>query len=234
MSNQMSNAPMMSGGPKSFIQVWMDALTKPNEQNYADMAAAPGASAGKAYLWVFLTSLVSYFIIALVQFAVVGLGGNAHGSRDLTTSLVSLICAIPIGAGFVVLGFMIGTALVQWVAGMFKGAGTFGQLAYVFGAISAPATLVSSLLSIFYAIPFLGLCLWPVSIILGLYVLVLEVIAVKGVNRFGWGEAIGSVLIPGLVLGCLVALCVFVALLALGPAIGNVFSTINQSLQSVP
>ncbi|MBI3738463.1 MAG: YIP1 family protein [Chloroflexi bacterium] len=234
MSNQMSNAPMMSSGPKSFIQVWMDALTKPNEQNYADMAAAPGASAGKAYLWVFLTSLVSYFIIALVQFAVAGLGGNAQGSRDLTTSLVSLICAIPIGAGFVVLGFMIGTALIQWVAGMFKGAGTFGQLAYVFGAISAPVTLVSSVLSLFYAIPFLGLCLWPVSIIPGLYVLVLEVIAVKGVNRFGWGEAIGSVLIPGLVLGCLVALCVFVALMALGPAIGNVFSTINQSLQSVP
>ena len=234
MSNQMSNAPMMVGSPKSFIQVWMDALTKPNEQNYADMASAPGASAGKAYLWVFLTSLVSYFVIVVVQFAVAGLGGNVQGSRDLTTYLVGLICAIPIGAAFIVLAFMIGTALVQWVAGMFKGVGTFGQMAYVFGAISAPVTLISSVLSIPYAIPFLGLCLWPVSIILSLYVLVLEIIAVKGVNRFGWGEAIGSVFIPGLVLGCLVGLCVFVAMIALGPAIGNVFSTINQSLQSVP
>lgn len=234
MSNQMSNAPMMPSGPKSFIQVWMDALTKPNEQNYADIAAAPGASAGKAYLWVFLTSLVSYFVIAIIQFAVTGFGGNTQGSNEFTTSLVGLICVIPIGAAFIVLAFMIGTALVQWIAGMFKGVGTFGQLAYVFGAISAPVTLISSVLSLFYAIPFLGFCLWPVSIILSLYVLVLEIIAVKGVNRFGWGEAIGSVLIPGLVLGCLVGLCVFVALMALGPAIGNVFSTINQSLQSVP
>jgi len=27
--------------------------------------------------------------------------------------------------------------------------------------------------------------------------------AVKGVNRFGWGEAVGSVFIPGLVIGLL-------------------------------
>lgn len=144
--------------------------------------------------------------------------------------LIGLVCGIPIAAGFSVLGFIIGTALIQWVAGMFKGAGTFNQLAYVFGAISAPITLISAVLSIFYAIPFLGFCLWPLSILLFLYVLVLEVMAVKGVNRFGWGEAIGSVLIPFAVILCIVGACVFVSLMALGPTIGNVFSTIQQSL----
>ncbi len=35
MSNQMSNAPMMSAGPTSIFQTWINALTKPNEQTYA-------------------------------------------------------------------------------------------------------------------------------------------------------------------------------------------------------
>ena len=30
--------------------------------------------------------------------------------------------------------------------------------------------------------------------------MVLNIMAVKGVNRFGWGEALGSVFIPGIVI----------------------------------
>lgn len=233
MSVQMSNAPMSSGaGSKSFFQVWIDALTKPNERTYAEMAAAPGASAGKAFLWVFLTSLVSYFFVAVIQLAGFAIGGQE--SIDLASLLIGWIIAIPLLAVFMVISFIIGTALIQWVAGLFKGAGTFGQLAYAFGAIWAPVTLISSALSIFYAIPFLGLCLWPVSILLSLYYLVLEVVAVKGVNRFGWGQAVGSVFIPFLVLVCILAICFIVLLAVAGPAIGNVFSTINQSLQFAP
>ncbi len=228
MSNQMSNAPMVPAGSTSFFQTWTEALTKPNEQTYAAMATSPEASASKAYLWVFLASLVSFFISAIIQAVYLALTQNSD--RSTSSMLIGLVCGIPIAAGFSVLGFIIGTALIQWVAGMFKGAGTFNQLAYVFGAISAPITLISAVLSIFYAIPFLGFCLWPLSILLFLYVLVLEVMAVKGVNRFGWGEAIGSVLIPFAVILCIVGACVFVSLMALGPTIGNVFSTIQQSL----
>ena len=232
MSNQMSNAPIVPGGPTPFFQTWMKALTKPSEQTYAEMATSPDASAGKAYVWVFVTALISVFISAVINAVSIYL--NQSSGQDNSSMLTGLVCAVPIFAGFSLLGFIIGTGLIQWIAGLFKGTGTFNQLAYVFGAISAPVSLVSSVLSIFYAIPFLGLCLWPVSILLVVYVLVLQTMAVKGVNRFGWGEAAGSVLIPLVVFVCLLGVCVIGALMVMGPAIGNVFSSINQSLQSVP
>lgn len=233
--NEQSNAPMspVPGGPTSFFQVWMNALTKPNEQTYAEIAASPDASPGKAYLWVFLAALVNFSIAFVIQALFMGFGGQ---SEEITSMLggsaIALICAVPVLAGLVVLGFMIITGLVQWIAGLFSGAGTFSQLAYARGAISAPITLISSVLSIFSAIPFLGLCLWPVSILLLLYSAVLNIMAVKGVNKFGWGQAIASYLLPTVVLFglCLLPIVVIAVMRLLGPTIGNTFSTIQNSL----
>ena len=69
--------------------------------------------------------------------------------------------------------------------------------------------IVSSLFVLLSAIPFVGICAGVISFGLSIYVLVLQVMAVKAVNRFGWGQAAGSVFIPGCVVfilcACLVA-----------------------------
>ena len=235
MNDQMNTpmSPVPSSGSTSFVQVWMQALTKPNEQTYAEIASSPEASPGKAYLWVFLAALVNFLIAIVIQALFSGFGGqSAELQNMLGGSMIALICVVPVLAGLAVLAFMITTGIVQWVAGLFKGMGTYGQLAYALGAISAPATLISSVLSIFAAIPFLGLCLWPVSILLLLYVAILNVMAVKGVNKFGWGQAIASYLLPTVVLFglCLLPIVVIAVMRLMGPAIGNTFSTIQNSL----
>lgn len=110
---------------------------------------------------------------------------------------------------------------------MFGGVGTFEKLAYALAAITVPVTLVTSVLALLNAIPFIGICTGIISMFIGLYALVLEILAVKAVNRFGLGAAVGSVLIPALVLVA-VCVCVVVAsMAALAPLMGNVF---EQSL----
>jgi len=113
---------------------------------------------------------------------------------------------------------------------MFGGKGNFGSLAYVLGAIAAPTLLISSLLSLLTVIPVLGYCFSAIAVLFSLYILVLQIMAVKAVNQFGWGPAIGSVFLPVLVIGFLCACLVIGSLTLLGPTIGNVFSSINQSL----
>ena len=233
----MSNPPAPSpAGPKPFLQVWIDAVTKPVESTYSELAASPDASAGKAYLWIFLTALISYLVIFVIEllFAAIGLGGRGLGGRGLGGATIGIICLVPIFAGLAVLGFMIVTAIIQWVAKLFKGMGSYNQLAYVFGAFQAPMLLVSSVLSIFYAIPFLGLCLWPISILIFVFIIYMQIAGTKAVNKFGWGEAAGSVLLPGVVVGLICGCVVIGSLMIMGPIIGNVFSSINQSLQGVP
>ncbi len=113
---------------------------------------------------------------------------------------------------------------------MFGGQGDYGKLVYAMGTIAAPIALVSAILTLLSAIPFIGILFSVVSMVVGLYTIFLNITAVKGVNQFGWGQAIGSVLLPGAVIFLLACCCVVADLMLMGPMIGDIFSSINQSL----
>jgi len=241
MNMPTSNAPMSSsGGSKSFFQIWIDALTKPNEATFAELAASPNAKATTAYIWVFVGYLVEFFLTALVRGATLGsyrsvlqqygLGnGGGVGGGGIVFTLILAVCGGPILAVIATVFFAIWTAIIQWVAKMFHGQGTNDQLAYTFAAILAPFAIVSGVLTLFAAIPFVGLCFNAILAIAGIYIIVLNIMATKGVNRFGWGEAVGSVLIPGLVIG-LLCCCVIGGISAIaGAGLKGFFQQLQQN-----
>jgi len=226
MSEQM-NAPMLPppSGLSGWVSVWKDAVTKPGEQTFSRIAQSPNAKLSTALLWIFLGSLLNVFVASLVQGAVMsrmmqnsdfGLDGLPEGAAG---GLLTAVCGAPIAALISVVLFALMTGIVQLIAKMFGGRGTFEQLAYALAAILTPFYLVSSVIALLGAIPFVGACFGIVGLIVGIYVLVLEIMAVKGVNQFGWGQAIASLLLPVLVLGCCIAVGVFSILQALGPGI---------------
>src|ERR1700690_1923687 len=241
MNMPMSNAPTpSSGGSKSFFQVWIDALTKPSENTFAEIASSPNAKAMTAYIWVFVGYLVEFFLSALVRGATLGrystflqrygLGsGSGFGGGGIAATLIGAVCGGPILAVIATVFFAIWTAIIQWVAKMFHGQGTNDQMAYAFAAIIAPFAIVSGVLTLFAAIPFVGLCFNAILAIAGIYVVVLNIMAVKGVNRFGWGEAIGSVFIPGLVIGLLCCCLIAVFSMAAGAGLKGLFQQLQQS-----
>jgi len=144
--------------------------------------------------------------------------------------LITAICGAPVGAVISTVVFAIFVGVVQLVAKMFGGQGTFDQLAYTIAAIVTPFYLVSGLLALLGAIPYVGLCFALVALLAGLYVLALEVMAVKGVNQFGWGQAAGSVFLPVLVVVCCFAVGAIGLVSMAGPRISDIFNSINQSL----
>ena len=239
MDQLPSNEPVMESkpGPAGWFQVWMKALTKPNEQTFIDITESPNANPKTAYLWVFIAGTFSGIMQAILQgiYTAMGTapqipgleeylpsaGGDAGGA--LVTVVVS-ICLSPLAGGLSVLFFAIFTALYQWIAKMFGGVGTYDKLLYAMAAITVPFTIISSVMALFSAIPFVGLCFSIVSFGLSLYVLVLQVMAVKAVNRFeGWGPAIGTVLIPVAVI-FVVCCCVIIGFSALlAPILGESF-----------
>jgi hypothetical protein len=223
----MSNAPIAS---ESFFQTWIKALTKPSENTYAEIAKSPSAKATTAYLWVFISSLVTFFFTFLLRSGSMLVRLNSNGRSGFGAIAILLICGTPIGAAIGTMFFALGVAIVQWIAKMFGGRGTFDQLAYVFAAIGVPYSLISSVLILLSAIPLVGLCFRAILGLAGFYIFILEIIAVKGVNQFGWGQAAASVLIPGIVVFITCFCVVFVGLAAMGPVLNQVFQQINQSL----
>jgi hypothetical protein len=240
MSEQM-NAPMLPppSGVSEWFSVWREALTKPSDQTFARLAQSPNAKLTTALLWVFLGSLVNALFASLVQGAIIrqvmqnsDFGGN--GFPQMGGGIIAAVCGAPIGAVVSVVAFMIFVGIVQLIAKMFGGRGTFDQLAYATAAIVAPFSLINSVLTLLTAIPFAGLCFGLVSLIAVVYVIALEVMAVKGVNQFGWGQAVGSYFLPFLVVVCCVSIGVIGILRAAGPGINELFNSIQQSLTPVP
>jgi hypothetical protein len=114
-----------------------------------------------------------------------------------------MVCAAPFGAASGVGFAALWTALLQWIARLFGGTGDFNALFNAFAAYSAPMSIISS---IFGAIPIPAVS-GCIAAIIGIYNLVLSVIAVQAINRFGYGKAAATVLIPfALLLTCC---CIF-------------------------
>jgi len=220
--NDIPGTPFPESKPSVF-QVWMKALTKPYEQTFVELASSPNVNATTAYLWVFVASIIQFFLTALVQSRLFGtymnqLGfGNDFGGRSPVFMLVIAICGAPILAAISTLFFALSVFVVQWIAKMFGGRGTSDQLAYTMAAIVAPYSIIAGIITLFSAIPYVGLCFSAILSIAGIYVFVLQVMAVKGVNQFGWGAAIGSLLIPGLVIAFLCACLIGGSFAALYP-----------------
>jgi hypothetical protein len=248
MEQMPSNTPVMDSkpGPSGWLPVWIKAVTQPNEQTFVDITEHPDMSARTAYIWVFIAGTVSGIIQAFATTIRAATGAasalsqipgleqyfpQTSGAGGFTIgTLIGGLCAAPFAGLLSIVFFALFAAIIQWIAKMFGGAGTYEKLLYALAAITVPFTIVSSLFVLLGVIPFVGICTGILSIGLAIYSLVLQVMAVKAVNRFGWGQAAGSVFIPGCAVFIFCACIVFGGLMVLGPVIGKTFEGINQSL----
>ncbi len=236
--SEQPNVPMVSSSSESFFQVWIRALTRPSEQTYAALASGPNVKAGTAYLWIFIGYLVQFFLASLVQGVAVrrlmdqfGNGGLTEFTSGIGGRLVVMVCGAPIAAVIGTIFFAIGVFIVQWLAKLFGGRGSADQLAYVLAAILTPLLLISGVVSLLSAIPYVGFCFNLIWALVTLYVIVLEVMAVKGVNQFGWGAAIGSLFIPGLVVAFICGCLAVASTAVLGTAVRDIFQQMQQGIQ---
>ena len=231
LMNEQPNAPMLPGRSQPMFQTWINALTKPNEETYAQIAASPEAKTSSALLWVFVASLIQSFVAFLMQGVLMSqMMQNSGFENQMAPGLVSVLCGAPVAAAISVVLFAAFTGIVQWIAGLFGGRGSFEKLVYVLAAITVPFTLISALLTLLSAIPFVGLCFGLFSLLAALYVIVLQIMAVKAVNQFDWGKAAASLLLPFFGIFCCILAVVLGLASLLGPQLQDILNQIDPNL----
>ena len=132
--NEQPGTPMLPAptGFSGWVSTWREALTKPNEQTYSRLALSPNAKSSTAFLWIFIGSLVNFFLASLVQGRLMNEMMRNSGIEGLPVDsggLMTAICGAPVGALISVVFFAIGVGVIQFIAKMFGGQGTFEQLA---------------------------------------------------------------------------------------------------------
>jgi hypothetical protein len=214
------------GRKLSWLEVWFMVLTSPNERTFHKILADPNARPGRGFLWVFLTSLIGVLIAAVafgvqMQTALPEMLAQMpqplpfDPQQVMGYSLIGMIVGSPLIAAFSVLGVIITAALYQLIAKFFIGEGSFGEMAYALSAISAPLSLINFMISLLaLLLSFAGQSSFVLSLVgglLGLYGLFLTLVAIKAVNRFGWGASCGTVIAVPLLIGA--CSCLFFFLL---------------------
>lgn len=224
--------------PQGALPVWSKVYSKPFERTFLEIIRHPDATAKNAYIWMFIAGTLSGLISSLTQFVlgVVGLQQAIPGFDQLpgatgilgATGLVGAICGAPITGAITVLGFAFSVAVIHWTARFFGSKeGSFDQLAYAIGAVAAPISIISALLIPFNAIRYAAFCILPLLLAASVYVLYLELTAVKAVYRTGWLEAAGVFFLPTILIVFLCA-CVVLGLIRLvGPSITDALQQVQ-------
>lgn len=221
--------------------VWSKVYTRPGEKTFVEITSHPEAKAKSAYFWVFIAGALSGLINSVTRFilALIVLKQSAPEIGELPSGaggvlgvmgFMSALCAIPIAGAGAVAGFAVSVAIVHATARFFGGQGTFDKLAYAFGAITVPVTIISAFMIPFSAIPYGLFCTIPILLALGLYVIFLQVTAVKAVHQCGWGEAAAAYFMPSILILLLCGLSFVLLMRVAGPGINEFM----QQLQQVP
>jgi len=165
-----------------WYKVWLDALFRPSVAGYETFLQDVHATPKRAYIWLIISGLINGVITAFVQ-------------PPQRRSIVIVVGA-PLHALAVVLFFIGIAGLIQLLAQVLGGTGTYSKLVYTLATFNAPTTIISSLLLL---IPY---GLW-INAAFGVYVAVLSTIAVKVVHQFEWRKAIVATL-PVIIIAILV------------------------------
>ena len=195
-------------------QTWTTAITKPSVNTYKAMCQDPKANAWRPTIWIVLAGLVAAILSIGADYLTHQVAYSTFTSNDLALLAGPRLLIGMIGS---LIGFVIFVGVQHLIALRLGGHGTFGQQAYVVGAIMAPLLILTTVVA---SLPIISVA----SPVLALFGLVIEVTAIKAVYSFGWTKA----LLSSFVIWVLIALVLLVLLLILiGPSIGNVFSNIG-------
>ena len=215
--------------PLTPVETWIKALTQPREEAYLAIVNDPGASLGKAAVWLAISGFIGGLISGIFSWIFGGSMYMDQVSQYLDFDMpmggggfMSVITSPFSGLFGTLIGAFLMTALVHLAARMLGGTGTFEKLFYGFAAYYAPLGLVTTSLS---AIPFLGCLALPLAI----YGLVLNVVANKAVHGYDTGKAVIATLAPVLIIFlfccCIIAIFGMLGGAILGPALDNVFNS---------
>ncbi len=195
---------------KKWYEIWWNIWSDPGVASFQDLLIQPDHSTTRGFIWIAVTS----FFVAIATTTISS--QTMQNIEPVFTSLwVYTICIAILSPIFAVIGMVISTGIYHWIAHLLGGKGIWSDLVVCMSAVLAPSGLVGGLISLLvflFSQVLLGLILvWVFSLVIGVYALVLTIIAVMASEKLTAGKATLTYFIPVIFIG-LILLCSFIAL----------------------
>ena len=196
----------------SWYDAWSTALLSPTVEGYQSLINHAGVNVSTPLTWIFITTLLTYIVIGVLgatllssqmEFLLSQIPGMDPRILAGGTALFLLI-AIPLTAILMTAGQALGVAILHGMAFVLGGQGKYSQMLYASTAFTCPMSIISSIIA---AIPVVNMA----SPLISLWLIYLELTALRAVYRLSWGRAIAALLLPGVLI--FVCLCAFTFLM---------------------
>jgi hypothetical protein len=205
---------------RKWYEIWLDVWLHPGMAPFKTILGEPGKDVKRAFIWVAITSfiatLISYLFSALVMrnWMADAFGGEIFKNYGGYT--LSYICGIILTPIFAILGIAVSAAVYHWIAKLLGGHGYWNDLLFCLSAVAAPATLIGGIIGIvsmlFFQNPVLVFLPTMVALAFGIYIIILNVNAIKAAEDVGTWQALGAIFIPTIIVVALVTCCTLVIL----------------------
>jgi len=198
--------------PRKWYEIWWDVWSRPGIAPFQTILNEPGSDITRGLLWIAITALVITLINSLSLVRLIG-----HSMPEYFGSYIfGYVCGFILVPIFAIIGIAISAGLYHLIAKLFGGNGKWSELTYCLSAVAAPGTLLAGVIGLisylFFQIPAALFIPFVLSGVLAIYTLALYVNAIRAAENLGTGQAIGTVLIPAIIVGIFVV-CVILAII---------------------
>lgn len=204
----------MTEQPTSFtwIETWKQVVSDPSKELFQIIMDDPLASFNRAMQWIYLGGIVISAIFFILPVIVIV---SLVDSLDAVTALLLLGIGPLVGGALISIVFLGNVATIHWLSRLTGGEGSFATTAYVMASIVTPFSLIN--LGLLF-IPILG---WMMIYVMGVYQLIVTILALQALYDFGWPQAILIGIIPPAMLNILVTVAYYAIVLSLLFAIAD-------------
>jgi len=188
-----ASEPLSLQSLSTWSKTWLPGFVKPGVSSFREVLRPGWANAKVALALVGIGGLMSSTAAQVSVLLRPGspepawMIGDSPPGRILLTGLTFLF------------SFIIEVAVIQFIAWIFGGRGTFTELAFLMAVYAAPIDVLASLISAAYGSSLAAL---PILCVLPIYSFALRYAAIRAVHRLSPGPTLLALLPAGLVAAC--------------------------------
>ena len=214
-----------------WYEIWMDVWTHPGEEAFWDILKEKDHSATRGFIWIAVTSLI-VAVVNIIGYVPISRSISSQFENAQNAAIFNIgsvftygICLLILTPIIGVIGVAISTGIYHLISRLFKSTGTYSDLVFCMAAVSAPTSIIVSLIALpqlllsnFPAIFWLvAICFGIVAVVLAIYAIVMQVNAIRGAEKIGTWQAVLTIFLPVIIIGVLTACCLVITI----PAIVN-------------
>jgi len=215
----MESLPAQTSTPRKWYEIWWAVLRHPGKETFQSILQEPNSDYSRGLIWIAVVTLITAVVIGLASLPLIRTLPGTSSDLIVNSSIFVVILGLEIILAplFAVAGMAVAAAIYHGIARLFGGLGQWGQLVFCLAAVSAPFALLSAainLVTLPFTVwfpsdisPFVSCCVGPFALALGIYALVLQVIAIDAVENIGTWKSVATFFIPAVILVVLTICC---------------------------